>query len=167
MIRCWLKLLKDLPRQSHHDAIIFLIISGHLRDWVWHWFYSCLAPPPAYRARPCSGLVSGRACCDTAIGPSWAARRQCPDWTPVTLGPGWLHVHGRFNLPGSWAVSGLGPVPEHPSSGRAGPGVLWHSYLAWLGCSSAVPWLDPGHPGAGPGSLHQFFFMQQRSSLLR
>ena len=30
MIRCWLKLLKDLPRQSHHDAIIFLIISGHL-----------------------------------------------------------------------------------------------------------------------------------------
>ena len=86
MIRCWLKLLKDLPRQSHHDAIIFLIISGHLSLALILQLPGTAGGLPG--PVPAGGLVSGRACCDTAIGPSWAARRQCPDWTPVTLGPG-------------------------------------------------------------------------------
>ena len=160
MIRCWLKLLKDLPRQSHHDAIIFLIISGHLRDWVWHWFYSCLAPPPAYRARPCSGLVSGRACCDTAIGPSWAARRQCPDWTPVTLGPGWLHVHGRFNLPGSWAAGPcLGWALFRSTLVAAGPARASCDTVTWPGWAvrRQCPGWTPVTLGPGPVVCINFF----------
>ena len=85
MIQFWLKLLKYLPQQSHHDAIIFVIIFGHVSlALILQLPGTAGAGRVAYQA-----LISGRrACCDTAIGPSWAARRQCPDWTPVSLGPG-------------------------------------------------------------------------------
>ena len=71
---------------THHDAITFLIISGHLSLALILQLPGTAGGLPG--PVPARGLVSGRACCDTAIGPSWAARRQCPDWTPVTLGPG-------------------------------------------------------------------------------
>ena len=141
--RCWLKLLKDLPQHWHHDAIIFLIIFGHVSLAL---ILQLPGTAGAGPARP-GGQPGPRQRPASVLWHSYWAQLRCSSIVP-RLDPslprpslGWFDVHaelhGRFKLPArgscrAWAVSGLGPVPEHLRSGRAGPGILWHTQTQLL-----------------------------------